>query len=367
MKTLDQEHRRRTTTEERRGEIKQELKKLAEDAEPAPAKPVFYVDDATPEQYVRKLQAAGGALSILSPEGRGFAQTLLGFYSDSQSREAVFLQAYSGDTIKYDRVTGGSDGKHTDITVRKPAGTIAVMVQDDIVDKILEHKDANNSGFIARVSFVRPAPRAGTRFETEDDRPIAEPAQAAYNKLIRNLCSHKAAGRGPIKVRLDEDAALYRRELFNSIERRMRGGEDLAHYRAVASKATTKVVKTAGLLCVIDACKDKPLHGIDVGAVLEVDGETWLQAQGIAAWMMQETLATSEEHDPEELDAAAGAVLEWLRRQPQPEVSRRDIQRLGPSCARKSGEKMDDLIATLLEAGAIKAKKRGKRVSYRLA
>jgi hypothetical protein len=374
IKALESELRLKDTRKdpEKQDEVKAELKKLrdAPEEEP-PTQPRFYLDDATPEAYVAKLAQSGGALSILSAEGRGFVSTLLGHYSAGESKEAFFLSAYSGDTVRHTRVTGGAEGQGRDVVVYNPAGSISVLVQGDIVNDILEHIHANRSGFTARVTFIQPEHRAGTRFESEDDQPIAKDVKAAYDQLISNLTHHKADGAPPVMIELDEDAVVYRRELYNTIEQRMAEGGDLAEHKDMASKFTTKVVKIAGLFALVEACAGTQLHtlgeGNKKGEAVTVDGETWLQAQEVANWLMTETLACREAHASAE--GAAGHLLEWFRHRAAKKgaeaLSSRDVRRLGPGFLRGDADKRDEALNKLAEVGLLE-RTAGRTVKYRL-
>jgi hypothetical protein len=322
-----------------------------------------YLDDTTEAAFASNLKRAGGALSLVSPEGRGFVATLLGYYANKQAKDAVYLQAYSGDTIKVARKTGGADGGELLTTIYEPASSFALMVQGDVVEELNRHIMLERSGFSNRVTYVRTTPMAGRRFELEDEQPFDEGVRKAWDALVTNLLKHKDEDAPPIMLVLDDDAQAHRRTFHNALEARLAG--DLVDHAGLVSKWTTKTSKLAALIALIEACAQAPLHHLLEGANkaprLDVTGEHWLAAQPVAEWLLRSTIGVRQLSGelPEERDAKL--VLEYLqRRRGQWTYPRELVQQLH----RKGLQKIEQALAALgaLHAAGVIERQDGRNV-----
>jgi hypothetical protein len=324
-----------------------------------------YLDDVTEASFVSNLRRAGGAVSLVSPEGRGFISTLLGYYSRGEAKDAVFLQAYSGDTIKVARKTGGADGGELTITVYDPAASFATMVQGDVVEALNQHIMLERSGFSNRVTYVRTTPMLGRRFEVEDEQPFNEGVRKKWNALVTNLLRHKDEDAPPIMLVLDEDAQAHRRTFHNALEARLAG--DLADHAGLVAKWTTKTSKLAALFALIEECAESPLNRLLEGEdkqkrrALDVTGEHWLAAQSVSEWFLRSTIGVRQIAAELPEEKIAKIVLEFLRKHPGQWFYPREIlSRL----YRKGVTKVDQALAALgaLHAGHLIERQEGRNV-----
>ena len=277
------------------GDLIRKAKELERDP---PTVRQVYLDDTTEAAFASNLKRAGGALSVVSPEGRGFVATLLGYYANKQAKDAVYLQAYSGDTIKVARKTGGADGGELLTTIYDPASSFALMVQGDVVEELNRHIMLERSGFSNRVTYVRTTPMAGRRVELEDEQPFDEGVRKAWDSLAMNLLKHKDEDAPPIMLVLDEDAQAHRRTFHNMLEARLAG--DLADHAGLVSKWTTKTSKLAALFALIEECAESPLSRLLEGEdkqkrkSLDVTGEHWLAAESVSEWLLRSTIGVRD-------------------------------------------------------------------------
>ena len=120
-----------------------------------PAKPRLVADDVTSEKAASMLAEQGGRLAILSPEG-GIFSTIAGRYSGTPNLE-VFLKGHAGDLMRVDR--GSRDSEHVD----KPALTMGLAVQPEILRDIAGMPGFRGLGLLARILFALPENTVGRR------------------------------------------------------------------------------------------------------------------------------------------------------------------------------------------------------------
>lgn len=142
----------------RNGETAQALQLLDDlEAHPPVVTPRLIVEDITPESLAVKLGEQGGRLALTSTEG-GLFQMMTGRYSDKGANLDVYLQAWSADTFRRDRVKGDSD-----VVIRSPTLTIGITVQPQVIAKLAETPELQGRGLVARFMFSIPPDGVGTR------------------------------------------------------------------------------------------------------------------------------------------------------------------------------------------------------------
>jgi replicative DNA helicase len=142
-----------------------------------PVMPRVVADDVTPEAAASLLAEQGSRLAILSAEGGCFA-TLAGRYS-SQPNLEVFLKGHAGDMLRVDRK--GRQPEH----IRRPALTLGLTVQPDVLKAIADMPGFRGRGLLARILYSLPASTVGHRKIRTD--PVAEETAAAYDMNVRAL------------------------------------------------------------------------------------------------------------------------------------------------------------------------------------
>jgi hypothetical protein len=150
------------------------------DAHVAPVVPRLVADDVTPEMLALMLDAQGGRLAILSAEG-GVFELAGGRYSDGVPNLDVFLKSHPGDDLRVDRVS------RSPLHGRKPALTLGLVVQPDVIRDLARKPGFRGSGLLARFFFSLPQSLVGSR----DIAPPPMPEEIAhdYAELCTRLLS----------------------------------------------------------------------------------------------------------------------------------------------------------------------------------
>jgi replicative DNA helicase len=225
---------------------------LAEIPEVIP--PRLIADDSTPEKLTALLADHGGRMAVISTEG-GLFQMMAGRYTDKSNLD-VYLKAWSGDTLKRDRMT--SDTK----IIRKPALTVGLAVQPMVIQQLSENPEFHGRGLIARFMFSLPHDTVGERNKKRRSTWDHRTADTYTDRLlmIARRYGHEDTPMRRLEV---DDAAL---DLFQDWQQdhedRMAVGGDLRFMSEWVTKMESTVARLAALLHV---AHDKP------GCVIDVD------------------------------------------------------------------------------------------------
>lgn len=205
--------------------------------------PRLVADDVTPEVLALMLANQGGRLAILSAEG-GLFENAGGRYSDGVPNLDVFLKSHPGDDLRVDRVS------RSPLHVRKPALTLGLAVQPDVIRDLARKPGFRGSGLLARFFFSLPPSRVGSRDISPP--PVAPYVAVDYAELCTRLLSLPERREGgelvPIVIRFDDAARRSLEDLARELESRLGAGGDLAALSDWANKLVGGVARIAGLL-----------------------------------------------------------------------------------------------------------------------
>jgi hypothetical protein len=219
------------------------------DAHALPVVPRLIADDVTPEKLGQMLAEQGGRVAILSAEG-GMFDLAGGRYSDGVPNLDVFLKGHPGDDLRADRIGRGP------VHVRKPALTLGLVVQPDVIRDLARKPGFRGSGLLARFFFSLPQSLVGSRDVTPPPMP-AEVALGYADLCARLLGLPEQREDGelvPIVVRFDEAARRSIEDLARELEGRLGAGGDLAALSDWANKLVGGVARIAGLLHLAAIC-----------------------------------------------------------------------------------------------------------------
>jgi replicative DNA helicase len=164
-----------------------------------PVSPELLVSDITPESLVTKL-AEHERISVASPEGEIFELTAR-YAKNGQVNCEVLLKGHSGDAIKVIR-----RGRHEH--VRRPALTINVAIQPNVLQTAGENKVYRGRGLLARFLYSLPVSTIGRREIAPV--PLSEKDRQDYRRVIRALAG--------IEPTTDQNGEAAPRLLFLSFE-----------------------------------------------------------------------------------------------------------------------------------------------------
>lgn len=213
------------------------------DAERAPVAPRLVVDDVTPERLAVMLAEQGGRLALLSAEG-GLFELAGGRYSDGVPNLDVFLKGHPGDDLRVDRVGRGP------VHVRKPALTLGLVAQPDVIRDLARKPGFRASGLLARFFYSLPQSLVGRRKVSPP--PVSPDVADRYDALcsfLLGLPERREDGElVPATVRLDTDACGILEDFSQELEARLGSGGDLAALSDWANKLVGGAARIAGLL-----------------------------------------------------------------------------------------------------------------------
>ena len=198
----------------------------------------FLCQDATPEAMVKKMEANGGKIAILSDEGE-FIQIVGGRYSDGKSQIEAILKAYYGSPIKQSRIGRGN----TDI--KSAQATIGIMIQPSVWNECMENNEFRSKGFLGRFLYSKPVNNIGMRLY--EVREVDQKARDDWRDLIASVWSSPGC-----VMKFDEDASECFVHWCQFIEVSQYKGDYLFGISDWASKLGGTVARIAAMFAIID-------------------------------------------------------------------------------------------------------------------
>lgn len=266
--------------------------------------PRLLADDITVERLVDMLREQDGRLGLISTEG-GLFDAMAGRYSDKSNLDP-YLQAWSGDTIRTDRVARGAT------IVPDPHLTIGLTVQPAVIEALAAKPEFRGRGLTARFMYAIPEDFVGRRnFLTTPpgDQNAADTYTAHILTALRQPLPET-----PYTLELTSDAHQRFSHWRNALERRRTPNGDLRPMAEWTTKLESSTARLAGLFAIADGANHIDIDTI--GRAIDV-GDYWLAHARIA-------------HDlwgRDGITAAAGQILQWLRERHGGDFSMRDVYR----------------------------------------
>ena len=272
-----------------------------------PALPRLLAGDATPEALASLMSENHGKIALVADEG-GIFDTLAGRYTSTPNLD-VFLQGHAGAPIRVDR-----KGRNPEY-IAKPALTVALMVQPEVLRRLGDNLTFTGRGLVARFLFIRPATMVGAR--QVDAAEVPQPVTDRYSDTLRELARELAGWTDPAVVPLTDDARAVMFDFARRIEDRLGSGGDLDHVADWAGKLVGAVVRLAGLLHVA--------HRLAAGTRQPVEADTMRAAVRLGEFFIAHYLAASDEMGTNEDVDNAEYLLTIIRRMGQEHVTVREV------------------------------------------
>ena len=135
----------------------QEARDLASSlsAHRVPVSPRYLCADVTPEHLSQLLARHGARMFLASPEPTIF-RVVTGRSSATANLDGI-LKAHTGDPIRVGRVERGQE------LVFRPALTVALAVQPDVLRGLAQNPALRERGFLARFAYCLPRSKVGER------------------------------------------------------------------------------------------------------------------------------------------------------------------------------------------------------------
>ena len=288
----------------------------------------LYAADVTPEALSAVLSAQGGRAAILSSEG-GIFDILSGAYSQNVNLD-VFLKGYSGDSIRVDRIGRPSE------FINNPALTISLMLQPDVLEKVMSNPRFKGRGLTARFLFSIPKSTVGSRrFRVT---PVDDETKDAYREEILDMLEDETE----LELTLSEEAYKLLEAFSMEIEAKL--PTEYEPLEGWAGKLAGNTVRISALLWRAGTTSDNPFRGAPV-----IDGFAMSNAIRIGRYFLAHAAAAfGIVSNMQNVKRALAAI------KGETEITKRDILR---KCRTfRTSEEVQRAIDTLEAYGYIRPK-----------
>ena len=292
------------------GDLEQIAQEIADFEEEKPLH--LYVDDITTEKLVSVMAGNHGRAALISSEG-GIFDTLAGIYTKNVNID-VMLKAYSGDTIRVDRIGRESE------SIMNPTLTILLMTQPKVVSDVLGNPTFRGRGLTARFLYCLPDSSVGERrFQS---RPIPEKAYQRYEQRIVNMLKDEYPQR-PEVITLSPEASKLLTDFAEEIEPKLK--TDYAEISDWAGKLVGNTLRIAGLLCRVGVYRAPEF--LSENEHLEVSGGTMADAIRLGRYYLSHSIAVHDAIPQSSMYRQAEKILQMIRERRLEEFTRRDAMR----------------------------------------
>jgi hypothetical protein len=227
--------------------------------------PRLMAEDATPERLISLIGEQGGRLALTSTEGGPF-QMMVGRYSDKANLD-VYLQAWSGDDIRVDRVNRPT------IIVRNPRLTIGLTVQPSVIEALADSPELQGRGLVARFMYSVPDDWVGSR-DMRRASTWDQTVEDHYRRKLLDIAHGLTVDGPPVTLHLDADAQALFLDWRQDHETRMRDDGDLYHLREWVTKLQSTTARVAALIRMAESHQSLDITG-DVMARAITIGNYW--------------------------------------------------------------------------------------------
>lgn len=140
--------------------MKEEANRLAKELSAYEVKKSLRIlaQDVTPERTVTLAADNDGRIANFSAEGELF-QIIAGRYSGGSPNMEVYLKGHAGDLMRVDR----QNKESKPVFIERPALTIGLCVQPDVLRELPSVKGLQGRGLLARFLWVVPPSNIGRR------------------------------------------------------------------------------------------------------------------------------------------------------------------------------------------------------------
>jgi hypothetical protein len=286
---------------------------LADGVAPFPTR--LIADDCTPEKLATLLRDNGGRIAVMSAEGDVF-ELLAGRYSASKTPNfVVYLKGHAGDQLRIDRV-GRTE------FVDKPALTVGLAVQPDVIRGLADKPGFRERGLLGRFLYSLPASMLGRR--DTNPPPVPDEVRGAYhdnvlallNLPVRVVEDSQAA---PRVLNLEPDAQEVLQQFDQWIEPRLGEFGELGRMTDWAGKLVGAVGRLAGILHMAKfACSNAPWE-------IPISRETLECAIRIGMYLIPHAKAAFAEMGADPVVERAKGILRWIEHRKLSSFTCRDL------------------------------------------
>jgi len=312
--------------------------------------PMLFVEDVTPETMQKLLAEHGGRMGVLSDEP-GLFRVLGGLYGGGGGASLeVFLKGHAGSALKVHRAARS-------VFVDRPAVSMSLMVQPDLMADLAGSNQFRASGLMARFLYAVPVTNVGKR-NVHDRYRIPDGVRDAYTAAVLSMLEgyppEPGASDKPITLRLDEVAEELWLDFAQRIEDQQGEGGPLDAIRDWTSKLPGAVARVAALLELAGGGLEREtvgFHAMD-------------QAIKLAWLLIPHAKGAFRLLGADELEGDAIHVLKWIRCNGLDEFTQREAQK-GMEGRFRSVDKLKRAIDKLRDLDCVRITKRRNQGSIR--
>lgn len=297
--------------------------------------PRLYADDSTPEKLVGLMAEQHGRMAVLTAEGV-LIEHMRGLYQGKGSANlTVFLKAHSGESLVVDRMN------RTEV-VHRPALTLGLAVQPEVLRRLFDVPGAEGFGLLARMLYCVPCDFVG--FRDVNPPPVPPEARRRYHEQMARLLALEPSDAPPTLTFTPKATALFH-AFARELEPRLRTGTgDLSEpfLRSWASKLAGALARIAGLL-----------HVAEHGPHGEVTEATVERALRLGPFLIEHVRLARNLAPATAVPSLQARVLARIMEWDAPSFSRSDLQsKLGGS--RAPTEALSSVLSELEERGYVR-------------
>jgi hypothetical protein len=206
----------------------------------------LFTADVTSEALVQALSENGERIAVISPEGGGVAEVLLGdrYGRAGRGNLEIWLQSHDEEALHGQRVSRKFP------PVDRPALTVAITVQPEVLRELAQNRNLKSRGLAARFMWSLPEDNSGARLFS--DETIPSEVRARWRAVALAALLLPDTGR-PSYLKLEGAAFEVWRAFYDRTESRLGPGGDFSSCREAANKARGRALRLAGLLHVAKA------------------------------------------------------------------------------------------------------------------
>lgn len=327
-----------------RGELQSQAEQVAAELALTPliGAPQITADDATPEALAALMAMNQGSVAVMSAEGAGPFALMAGRYDKNGAPNfELYLKGHAGDAVKVNRRNAEP------INLPRPALTMAIAVQPDVLRAMADIPGARARGLAARFLYSLPASTVGYR--DCNPPPVSDSVRRSWNTALEALLNleHRQDGE-PHVVRLSAAADAILLAYQQELEPTMRSTGALCAIADWAGKAAGLAVRLAGLIHAVKYA--------DKMAATLVDAGTMKAGVDVARYATAHAIAAYGEMGQDPANADARWLLEYLSRWGRSSFSARDLFSSLPRGRFKKADDLRGALAVLEDRGFVRAR-----------
>jgi len=293
--------------------LMQEIEALENEMPEVPRLPQVWAADITAESLPVVMSENSECVALLSDEG-GIFDTLAGRYSNGVPNLDVYLQGHAGSPVRVNR------GSRPSIFLRRPALSIGLTPQNDVVRALADKPGFRGRGLLARFLYAMPQSNLGRR--TLRAAPMPDYVQESYAATIHAMLdlpwAQDATGRPRAHVlAIAPDALGLLQQFAHKVEARLADGGTFAHITDWGGKLPGAAVRMAAVFHVARYAHGEPWE-TPIGADHMAAALCLADVLGKHALIAFDCMGADAAFDD------GRVILSWVAREGLQEFTRRD-------------------------------------------